>query len=159
MLRYDERPCGNICYTRITVFLNLCPAIWIVNPSISNTFVIFLCIFMFFILQYFYVLSVCYITYCLCAVCHSIKLFYEVYVYYGPPLWSSGQSSWQQTQKTRVRFRRYQIFWEVAGLERGPLSLVRIIEELLEWKSSGFGCRKPRLRLTTRHPLSAKSWH
>jgi hypothetical protein len=30
--------------------------------------------------------------------------------------------------------RRYQIFWEVVGLERGPLSLVRIIEELLEWK-------------------------
>jgi hypothetical protein len=29
-------------------------------------------------------------------------------------------------------FRRYQIFWEVVGLERGPLSLVRIIEELLE---------------------------
>jgi hypothetical protein len=35
--------------------------------------------------------------------------------------------------------RRYRIFWEVAGLERGPLSLVRIIEELLEWKSSGSG--------------------
>jgi hypothetical protein len=33
--------------------------------------------------------------------------------------------------------RRYQIFWEVVGLERGQLSLVRIIEELLEWKSSG----------------------
>jgi hypothetical protein len=32
------------------------------------------------------------------------------------------------------------------GLERGPLSLVRIIEELLEWKSSGSGSRKPRLR-------------
>jgi hypothetical protein len=31
-------------------------------------------------------------------------------------------------------FRRYQIFWEVVGLERGSLSLVRIIEELLEWK-------------------------
>jgi hypothetical protein len=30
--------------------------------------------------------------------------------------------------------RRYQIFWEVVGLERGPLSLVRIIEELLESK-------------------------
>jgi hypothetical protein len=27
--------------------------------------------------------------------------------------------------------RRYQIFWEIVGLERGPLSLVRIIEELL----------------------------
>jgi hypothetical protein len=25
------------------------------------------------------------------------------------------------------------------GLERGPLSLVKIIEELLEWNSSGFG--------------------
>jgi hypothetical protein len=36
-----------------------------------------------------------------------------------------------------------QIFWEVVGLERGPLSLVRIIEELLERKSSGSGqeCR------------------
>jgi hypothetical protein len=33
--------------------------------------------------------------------------------------------------------RRYQIFWEVVGLERGPLSLLRITEELLDWKSSG----------------------
>jgi hypothetical protein len=31
-----------------------------------------------------------------------------------------------------VESRRYQIVWEVVGLERGPLSLVRIIEELLE---------------------------
>jgi hypothetical protein len=30
--------------------------------------------------------------------------------------------------------RRYQIFWEVVGLEQGPLSLVRITEELLERK-------------------------
>jgi hypothetical protein len=37
----------------------------------------------------------------------------------------------------RFDFRRYQIFREVVGLKRGPLSLMRIIEELLEWKSSG----------------------
>jgi hypothetical protein len=30
--------------------------------------------------------------------------------------------------------RRYQIFWEVVSLERGPLSLVRKIEELLKSK-------------------------
>jgi hypothetical protein len=30
--------------------------------------------------------------------------------------------------------RRYQIFWEVVGLERDPLRFVRIIEELLERK-------------------------
>jgi hypothetical protein len=30
--------------------------------------------------------------------------------------------------------RRYQIFWEVVGMDRGPLSLVRITEELLERK-------------------------
>jgi hypothetical protein len=35
--------------------------------------------------------------------------------------------------------RPYHIFWEVGSLERGPLSLVRTIEELLEWKSRGFG--------------------
>jgi hypothetical protein len=31
----------------------------------------------------------------------------------------------------------YQIFWEVVGLQRGPLSLMSTIEELLERKSSG----------------------
>jgi hypothetical protein len=35
--------------------------------------------------------------------------------------------------------RHYQIFYEVVGLERGPLSLVRITVELLKWKSSGSG--------------------
>jgi hypothetical protein len=35
--------------------------------------------------------------------------------------------------------RRYQIFWEVVGLERGPLSLVSTTEELLERNSSGSG--------------------
>jgi hypothetical protein len=35
--------------------------------------------------------------------------------------------------------RPYHIFWEVGGMKLGPLNLVRTIEELLEWKSSGFG--------------------
>jgi hypothetical protein len=58
--------------------------------------------------------------------------------------------------------RRCEIFCEVFGLERGPFSLMKIIEELLEWKNSGFGYRKPTLTavlsvaLTSRHPLSAK---
>jgi hypothetical protein len=41
-------------------------------------------------------------------------------------------------------FRRYPIFLEVVGLERGPLSLVSITEKPLEWKSSGCGSRKPK---------------
>jgi hypothetical protein len=52
-----------------------------------------------------------------------------------PPLWSSGQSSWLQVQRSGFDYRHYQIFWEVVGLERGPLSLVSTIEELLGRKS------------------------
>jgi hypothetical protein len=36
-------------------------------------------------------------------------------------------------------FRRYHIFRDVVDLEWGPFSLVRITEELLERKCSGFG--------------------
>jgi hypothetical protein len=35
--------------------------------------------------------------------------------------------------------RPFQIFWEAAGLERGPLSLVGTTNELLEEKSSSSG--------------------
>jgi hypothetical protein len=35
--------------------------------------------------------------------------------------------------------RRFQIFWEATGLERGPLNLVRTTEELFGRNSSGFG--------------------
>jgi hypothetical protein len=37
-----------------------------------------------------------------------------------PPLWSSGQSFWQLTQRSGFDSWRYQIFL-VVGLERGPL--------------------------------------
>jgi hypothetical protein len=56
-----------------------------------------------------------------------------------PPLWSSGQRFWLQIQGPGFDSRRYQIFWEVVDLERGPLSLVSTIEELLEWKINGSG--------------------
>jgi hypothetical protein len=70
-----------------------------------------------------------------------------------PSLWSSGQSSWLQ------------IFWEVVDVERGPLSLVRINEELLEWKNSGSLSRKSRLTAVgircADHatPSIRKGWH
>jgi hypothetical protein len=56
-----------------------------------------------------------------------------------PPLWSSGQSSWLQIQRSRFDSRRYHIFREAVGLERGSISLVITTEELLERKNSGFG--------------------
>jgi hypothetical protein len=80
----------------------------------------------------------------------------------GPLLWSRDLSSWLQTQRSGFDSRRYQIFWEVAGLQRGPLSIVSIIEELLERKSSGFGLdnrdydRRDPLRWVRDTPLSAE---
>jgi hypothetical protein len=61
--------------------------------------------------------------------------------------------------------QRHQIFWEIVGLERGPLSLVTVTEELLEWKSSGSGFRKSRLSAVgiccADHatPSISKIWH
>jgi hypothetical protein len=55
------------------------------------------------------------------------------------PLWSSGLSSWLQIQGSGFDSQRYQIFWEVVGLERGPLSLVSTTEEVLGRESSGSG--------------------
>jgi hypothetical protein len=53
-----------------------------------------------------------------------------------PPLWSSGQSSWLQIQRSSFDSRRYQFFWEVVGLERGPLRG----SGLESWK---YDCRDP----------------
>jgi hypothetical protein len=54
-------------------------------------------------------------------------------------LWSSGQSSWLQIQRSGFNSWRYQIILEVMGLERGPLSLMRTTEELLGRNFSGSG--------------------
>jgi hypothetical protein len=74
-----------------------------------------------------------------------------------PPLWSSGQSSWLQIQRSGFDSWRYQTFWEVLVLERGSLSLMSTSEELLGRKSSGSGLenlkynRRGSAALTTRH--------
>jgi hypothetical protein len=47
-----------------------------------------------------------------------------------PPLWSGGQSSWLRIQRFGFNSRGYRIFWEVVGLERGPLSLVSATDPL-----------------------------
>jgi hypothetical protein len=77
---------------------------------------------------------------------------------FAAPLWSSGQSSWLQIQRSGFDSRRILIFWEVMG----ALSLVRTIEELLERKGSGsrlenfeYSRRDPS-RWTRGKPLSAK---
>jgi hypothetical protein len=49
-----------------------------------------------------------------------------------PPLWHSGQSSGFDS-------RGYQIFGEVVSLERGPLNLVNLNEELLGRRSRDSG--------------------
>jgi hypothetical protein len=46
-------------------------------------------------------------------------------------------SSLLHVQRSGFDSRRYQIFWEVVGLERGSLSLVNVTEELLERKRRG----------------------
>jgi hypothetical protein len=48
-------------------------------------------------------------------------------------LWSVGQSSWLPIQRSQARFPALPESLKAVGLEQGPLNLVRIIEELLEW--------------------------
>jgi hypothetical protein len=58
---------------------------------------------------------------------------------HNPPLWSSGQSSCLQIQRSGFDSLRYQIFRVVVGLELGPLSFVNTIVELLGTNSSSSG--------------------
>jgi hypothetical protein len=51
----------------------------------------------------------------------------------GPPLWSSGQSSWLQIRRPGFDSRHYQKKKGV-GLERGPLNFVSTTKELLDRK-------------------------
>jgi hypothetical protein len=74
-------------------------------------------------------------------------------------LWSSGQSSWLQIQRSGFVSRRYKIFWGVMG----PLSLVSTIEGLLERKSSDSGLETEITAVGNRHadhvaPSISKSW-
>jgi hypothetical protein len=73
------------------------------------------------------------------------------------------KSFWLQIQRTGFNSRRYQIFWEVVGLERGSLSFVSTTEELFERKSSGsdlqiqdYGRRGTAALTTWHHPYPKK---
>jgi hypothetical protein len=61
---------------------------------------------------------------------------------WGPPLWSSGQSSCLQIRGSRVRLpalQKKKRRRKVVGLDRGPLSLMSTTEELLGRNSSCSG--------------------
>jgi hypothetical protein len=70
---------------------------------------------------------------------YTVNYFLVRMCEFQPPLWSSGQSSWLQIQRSGFDSRRYQMFSEVAGLERGPFNLVSTTEELLGRKSGDSG--------------------
>jgi hypothetical protein len=64
----------------------------------------------------------------------SVKFVFFIFLTsFSPPLWSCGQSSWLQIRRPGFDSRYYQ-GKKVVGLERGALSLVSTIEELLDRK-------------------------
>jgi hypothetical protein len=63
----------------------------------------------------------------------------SVCLFLRPPLSSSGQSSWLQIRRRRVRFSGTTRKKKAVGLERGILSLVSTTEELLGRNSSCSG--------------------
>jgi hypothetical protein len=83
---------------------------------------------------------------------HSYTTFAECIDTTWPPLWSSGQNSWLQIQRSWVRFPALQK--KLVGLERGLFSLVSTTEEVLGSNSSGLGLenREYGLRDSSRWP-------
>jgi hypothetical protein len=81
-----------------------------------------------------------------------------------PPLWSSGHSSWLQIQRSGFDSRCYQIFCEVVGLERGPLSFVSAMRSYLKEKVSALVYKTENTALGIRYAdhvahFIRKSWH
>jgi hypothetical protein len=58
--------------------------------------------------------------------CHNTtnKINQATFMICRPPLWSSDQVPGYRSREPEFDSRRYQIFREVVGLERGPLSLM-----------------------------------
>jgi hypothetical protein len=90
----------------------------------------------------------------------NIAYWYDRGLLSGPAVRVAGYRS----RCSRFDSLHYQIFW-VVSMERGPLSLVTTIEELLGRKSIGWGLenqeysRSDPVVLATQNPLSAKRWH
>jgi hypothetical protein len=61
-----------------------------------------------------------------------------------PPLWSSGQSSWLQVQRSRVRFPTQLHFLRRSGSGTGSTQ-PREYNWAATWKVASLGSRKPRL--------------
>jgi hypothetical protein len=66
--------------------------------------------------------------------CFWILHLSTFYTHYFAP--AKYQSSRLQIQRSGFDSRRYQIFWEVVGLKRGPLGVVSTTKGVLERKSS-----------------------
>jgi hypothetical protein len=80
----------------------------------------------------------------------------------GPPLWSSGQSSWLQIRRPGFDSRHYQKK-KAVGLERGPRNLVSTTEELLDRKEASPVYKTENTAVGIRHadhvaPSIPKSW-
>jgi hypothetical protein len=85
-----------------------------------------------------------------------------LYEYTGPPRWSSSQEVLATDPEARVRFPALPKK-KVVGLERGPLSLVNTIEELLDRKVAAPVQKTENTAVGVRHadhvaPSIRKSW-